>query len=48
MTDDPVEPRLDVVVHLAMEARGETVRSLTVNVLTVLAAAVAIFRSLPA
>lgn len=59
MTDDPVEAKLDVLVHSAMEARGETRRSLrailrtqwltcAICVFAVLAAAVAIFKSLPA
>lgn len=59
MTDDPVEAKLDVLVHSAMEARGETGRSLrkilrtqwltcAICVFAVLAVAVAIVRGLPA
>lgn len=59
MTDDPVEAKLDLLVHSAMEARGETGRSLrailrtqwltcAICVFAVLATAVAIFKSLPA
>ena len=59
MTDDPVEAKLDILVHSAMEARGEFGRArgaiirtqwltCAICVVAVLAAAAVIFKSMPA